>query len=430
VVTVAAGGSHTLALIGNSEPLIQTPLTDREINAGGTAYFRVAAAGSWPLSYQWQFNGADITAETNAVLVVREAGAGQAGVYTVIVRGPDGTVAHSRGRLTIVPALINRQPQNQATYVGGAVQFALEARANASSTYQWQLNGIDVPGATNPALNLAGLKLDQAGTYSLVISNAWGEATSLGARLDVNVVAQWGCSDQSSVPLGLTNVLGVTAGRGYECRGWRPCSWVPNPRSLVLLGDGTVRAWGANCCGQTDVPAGLTNVIAVAAGYNHSLALGADGTVVGWGDNGAGQCDVPSSLSDVVAVAAGPCYSLALQADGSVVGWGNNDYRQMEVPAGLANVVALAAGADLNLALIGEGPPVLTAPMVDPACTDSSFSMSVPTQSDRVYALEYKDTLTDGPWRALPLVAGNGSTRRLTDPTATGAQRFYRVRRW
>ena len=35
--------------------------------------------------------------------------------------------------------------------------------------------------------------------------------------------------------------------------------------------------------GQSDVPAGLSNVVAVAAGGQHSLALKADGTVVAWG---------------------------------------------------------------------------------------------------------------------------------------------------
>ena len=58
------------------------------------------------------------------------------------------------------------------------------------------------------------------------------------------------------------------------------------------------------------------------------------------------------------------------------------------------------------------------------------FRVSLPTQSGRVYRLEYKHSLADADWTALPLVAGTGHERTLTDPTATGAQRFYRVRRW
>ena len=42
-------------------------------------------------------------------------------------------------------------------------------------------------------------------------------------------------------------------------------------------------AWGYNDYGQTNVPAGLSGVTAIAAGDYHSLALKSDGTVVAWG---------------------------------------------------------------------------------------------------------------------------------------------------
>ena len=64
--------------------------------------------------------------------------------------------------------------------------------------------------------------------------------------------------------------------------------------------------------GQTTVPGGLSNVVAIAAGGYHSLALKSDGTVVGWGDNGYGQTTVPAGLSNVAAIAAGGYHSLAL----------------------------------------------------------------------------------------------------------------------
>jgi alpha-tubulin suppressor-like RCC1 family protein len=56
-------------------------------------------------------------------------------------------------------------------------------------------------------------------------------------------------------------------------------------------------AWGDNSYGQRNVPPGLSNVVAVAAGAYHSLALKADGTVVAWGDNTYGQRNVPAGLN-------------------------------------------------------------------------------------------------------------------------------------
>ena len=63
-------------------------------------------------------------------------------------------------------------------------------------------------------------------------------------------------------------------------------------------------------------------------------------------------------------------------------------------------------------------------------CPDSMFS--VPVQTDLIgrYSLEHVDSLTRSNWTALPALNGNGAVLQLTDPHATNAYRFYRVRRW
>ena len=81
----------------------------------------------------------------------------------------------------------------------------------------------------------------------------------------------------------------------------------------TLTRGGTVVAWGGNSEGQTTVPAGLSGVVAIAAGGLHTVALKQDGTVVAWGDNGNGQTTVPAGLSGVVAIAAGGSHTVALK---------------------------------------------------------------------------------------------------------------------
>lgn len=69
------------------------------------------------------------------------------------------------------------------------------------------------------------------------------------------------------------------------------------------------------------------------------LAAAAAPEVVAWGADGSGQTDVPRGLSNVVAIAP----SLALTAEGRVVAWGTywngSTYVSMAVPSGLSNVI-------------------------------------------------------------------------------------------
>jgi len=158
-------------------------------------------------------------------------------------------------------------------------------------------------------------------------------------------VTAWGRNDygQTNVPPGLSNVVAIAGG------------WY---HSLALQNNGTVVAWGAwddTDYGQTNVPPGLSNVVAIAGGGQHSLALQSDGKVVAWGDNTSGQTNVPLGLRNVVAIAGGDAHSLALQSNGAVVAWGSNSSGQTNVPPGLSNVVAIAGGGVHSLALQGNG---------------------------------------------------------------------------
>jgi alpha-tubulin suppressor-like RCC1 family protein len=91
--------------------------------------------------------------------------------------------------------------------------------------------------------------------------------------------------------------------------------------AVLTKGGGGV-AWGCggkgNDQGQCRVPASAkSGVIAIAAGYAHSLALKKGGSVVAWGCGGidaVGQCSVPASAKrGVIAIAAGGPQSLALK---------------------------------------------------------------------------------------------------------------------
>jgi alpha-tubulin suppressor-like RCC1 family protein len=95
-------------------------------------------------------------------------------------------------------------------------------------------------------------------------------------------------------------------------------------------------------CSKPIMAVGITNATAVAVGYYHSLVLDSNGEVWSWGsNNGAGQLGriisapgeefVPTklALTDITAIAAGWEHSLAVTTPaGNLYGWGSNaDYQ-------------------------------------------------------------------------------------------------------
>lgn len=156
-----------------------------------------------------------------------------------------------------------------------------------------------------------------------------------------NHVVAWGDNTygQTNVPAGLTNVQAIAA--GYEC-------------AAALKSDGTVVAWGINT--QTNVPAGLSNVVAIAAGIGQTLALKNDGTLVAWGlPRSPAYINIPSGLGKILAIACGDEHNVALLTNGTMYAWGENYSHQTNVPATLSNVVAITAGNSCSVAVKSDG---------------------------------------------------------------------------
>ena len=208
------------------------------------------------------------------------------------------------------PPAITVQPASQTVSVGQNVSFSVTATGSAPLSYQWRRAGTNLVGATGSTCSLGIARADQAGSYIVVVSNAAGSVTS-------------------APPAMLT---------------------------VSAASPGTVVAWGDNSNGQTNVPAGLSGVTAIAAGVDHTVVLKSAGTVGAWGGNGSGQTNVPVGLSAVAAIAAGFLHTVALKIDGTVVAWGyNSDGTQTTVPAGLSGVAALATGGGHTVVLKTNG---------------------------------------------------------------------------
>ena len=81
--------------------------------------------------------------------------------------------------------VITIQPQSQTVAVGADVTFSIAARGNPLPAYQWQWNGTNLNGETNASLTLPSVTTNQAGSYTVVLTNLAAAANSQPASLTV-----------------------------------------------------------------------------------------------------------------------------------------------------------------------------------------------------------------------------------------------------
>ena len=124
-------------------------------------------------------------------------------------------------------------------------------------------------------------------------------------------------------------------------------------RTVVLHKDGRVSMLDNGGHNETDdIPEDLRAVQAV-CGQHHTVVLLADGTCRAFGDNSYGQCDV-EAWEDVVSIAAGRNFTVGLRSDGTLVACGSNREKQCDV-GDYRNVVDVFACDQTTVILFSDG---------------------------------------------------------------------------
>ncbi len=324
-----------------------------------------------------------------ALKVVENTGLG-------FIKGEFGNLAQGQAVALTYAGLTYRFVAN---YFGGSgndlvLQWAATRPLAWGNNHYGELgNGGTTESYVPAAVNAAGLLSGKT-----IIATAAGYGVSLAACSD-GTLAAWGANNSGQLGIGNTvnssvpvavNMAGVLAGKTVIAMsaGYDHC--------LALCSDGTVAAWGNNQYGllgngtytSSNVPVAVNtagvlagkSVVAVSAGYSHSLALCDDGTVAAWGSyGGATSSSVPAAVDTsgalsgktVIAVSSGYGFSLALCSDGTLAAWGDARWGQLgnggegsgSVPvavntAGILSgksVIAVAAGYHHGLALCSDG---------------------------------------------------------------------------
>ena len=239
----------------------------------------------------------------------------------------------------------------------------VQSRQLASKLFTLALLGAALlsPGPHQATATGGGALAIAAGTGHTCAVTAGGRVLCWG-RNDFGQLGIGVTGGSESLPVavpGLVGVVAVSMGEAHTC---------------ALGGDGGLSCWGDNFAGQLgngasggmqDEPVevvGLAgDVVAVAAGFEHTCALTAAGGVQCWGSNFFGQLgtggvssetpvDVTGLTSGVTAIASGGYHMCAFPTDDGVLCWGRNDHGQLgdgtdaETRPEPVRVVGLTAG--------------------------------------------------------------------------------------
>jgi alpha-tubulin suppressor-like RCC1 family protein len=360
------GGSAPTPSPTSNPPSITSQPQAVTVTEGQAASFSVTAAGTAPLTYQWQRGGAIIAGAIGATYTLNAATLGDSGAqFSVIVSNSAGNVTSSATTLTvnpvIVPPSITTQPQSVTVTAGQTATFTVVAAGTAPLAYQWRRNGVDIAGATSASYTTPATAVTDSGAVFMVrVSNASPAlAVSNGATLTVNAQPPTPTAPEiTTQPQNASVTAGQTATFSVAATGTAPLSyqWRRNGTDIAgatsasyttpatTLADNGAQfsvvvsnAVGSVTSAATTLsvssappPAPSDRLVAVSA---FTLAIRNDGSVIGWGDNNSSQLGSGPLIGGTLArqitvpaasIAAGDLGGVALRAEGSVVGWGTN----------------------------------------------------------------------------------------------------------
>ncbi len=223
--------------VGVAPSIVAQPVSI-SILVGQTATFSVTATGTAPLAYQWKMNGTAIAGATGSSYTTpSETTSNNGAQFTVAVSNAAGTVISNAATLTVtttpVAPSITTQPSNQTIFAGQTATFSVVANGTSPLSYQWSKNGTAIGGATSSSYTTpTETTSDNGATFSVMVSNSAGNATSNNATLTVNPDPV--APTITSQPASQTINAGQTATFSVTASGTAPLSyqWLQNGTAI------------------------------------------------------------------------------------------------------------------------------------------------------------------------------------------------------
>lgn len=138
VVANAYGPTTSSNALLSLYPYIETPFTGAVTYWGKPAMLSVQGGGTGPLTYQWYDNGAAIANATNATFDLSTVEFTNAGVYSVVIGSPLGSVTNTPEQVVVNPAGVSLGMYPGVT-VSGVVgyTYTIQSTSDLANTNGW-----------------------------------------------------------------------------------------------------------------------------------------------------------------------------------------------------------------------------------------------------------------------------------------------------
>jgi hypothetical protein len=185
----ACDGDKGFVTLPEQPPTITVQPSNTTVTLGQAASFTVVAEGE-NLTYRWTRDGAPIPGATASTYTITATTANSAGVYRVVVSNATRSTNSRDAVLTVTgaaaPPTIVSQPESTTVSAGARATLVVVASGTPPLTYQWYKNDVAILLDADAATYLLqAATVQDAGNYTVTITNAFGTVTSNVAVLTV-----------------------------------------------------------------------------------------------------------------------------------------------------------------------------------------------------------------------------------------------------
>ena len=318
------------------------------------------------------------------------------------------------------------QPMPQTVRAGTNIIFSVGVSGTRPLYYQWRKDGNPMEGAASSALNLSNVQSTNAGAYSVVVTNAFGNTTSSGAMLivdstpvilvqPVSVVVSAGAA---------TNFTVIADGPSLTYQWWHESAPVSGGTAATLnILSALAGAQGNYFVVVSNFAKDVTSSVATLSFDSSALSIQVAPK------DAIAETGYPASFS---VVAAGiPPFAYQWQFNGQPIpGATSSSYAISAVTTNLAGTYSVVVTNGYRMVSSPTAQLTVTdgaiPPNVVPARFGQSLSLTFSAQAGRTYRLLSSGNFTK--WSSIATNAAlSAGPVQFVEPIATGQTIYYRV---